>query len=65
MPANNAYAYIKPSEDAITKMGSLRGEFTEMDAVIRVFTPPGRYQALALTALEEAAMWAMKAISHA
>lgn len=61
---NNAYAYIKPSEDAIAKMGSLRGEFTQMDAAVKVFTPQGRYQAPAPTALEEASMWAMKAISH-
>jgi hypothetical protein len=64
MPTNNAYVYIKPNENAIAKMGSLRGEFTQIDAAMRVFTPQGRYQSLALTALEEAAMWAMKAISH-
>ena len=31
---------------------------------VEEFVPPGRYQALALTALEQACMWAVKGISH-
>lgn len=64
MPTNNAYSHLKLTENATARMNDLRGEFMRIDTALRTQTLQGRYQSLALTALEEAAMWAMKSISH-
>lgn len=58
------YAYQKPSAEGLAKITFLREEFSALDATIRANTPASREQSLALTKLEEMAMWAIKAVVH-
>lgn len=59
---DKTYAYHKPSPEGLAKITFLREEFSAMDKVIRANTPASREQSLALTKLEEMAMWAIKAV---
>lgn len=46
------------------RMVGIRATFQAVEDIIVHVTPKGRYQSLVLTALEEACMWAIKAVSH-
>lgn len=52
-----------PGQTAIA-IDQLRGAFVGLAGQLATSTPEGRYRALALTALEEALMWAVKSLSH-
>lgn len=56
------FAYHKPSEDGLGKITALREAFSAVQDVIRVNCPPSRQTSVALTELETAAMWAIKAV---
>lgn len=47
-----------------TRIAVLRSAFTLNGRTVEEACGPGRYRALALTALEEACMWAIKSVSH-
>ncbi len=57
-----AYLYHKPSEKGLDKIRQLRVAFAMMDDLIRVLSVVSREQACAITNLETAAMWAIKAV---
>ena len=56
--------YYPPNDDQSRVAEDLRERFTLLEAFIIRHTPPGRRQRLALDALEDSAMWAIKATSH-
>jgi hypothetical protein len=59
-----AYVYHKPSPEAIKNIGLAREMFSEVAEAIERAVPPSRERSLALTKVEEAAMWMNKAITH-
>jgi hypothetical protein len=59
------FDYVQPNENQVTSMQLLRDKFTDLESTIKANTTPSREQSLALTKLEEAAMWANKAVSRA
>lgn len=56
------FAYHKPSDDGLKKINMLREAFSELESHITVLCPVTREQAVAITHLETAAMWAIKAV---
>jgi DNA repair photolyase len=56
------FAYHKPSEDGLARITILREEFSKLKAQIEAQAPNSRERATAITRLEEAAMWAIKAV---
>ena len=56
------FAYHKPSEDGLTRINQLREAFSETKRLIEEICPKSRQQAVAITELETAAMWAIKAV---
>lgn len=56
------FAYHKPSDDGLAKITSLREEFSRVKAAIEAHCPESRHRAVAITELETAAMWAIKAV---
>ena len=53
---------LKP--DQLARVRQLQADYASQESFIKANTQPGRLQSLALTALEESAMWANKAISR-
>lgn len=60
----NRFAYHKPDEDRVERHGAVRNSLQSVALKILSLTPPGREQALALTKLEEAMVWANAAIAR-
>jgi hypothetical protein len=56
------YAYHRPSADGIEKIAKLRNAFSELHDLVDATCPEGRERSVALTSLEGAAMWAIKAV---
>lgn len=56
------YRYHKPSEDSILRIASLRKAFSDLHDCIEFTAPHSRERSVALTHLEDAAMWAIKAV---
>lgn len=56
------YAYHKPSEDGLEKIRELREEFSRLHDLIEKLAPASRERSVAITELETAAMWAIKAV---
>lgn len=56
------YAYHKPGAASLEKITKLRRAFSEIDDVISELAPQSREKSVALTQLETAAMWAIKAV---
>lgn len=56
------FAYHKPSEDGLRRIKDLRESFSELYDEVESLAPASRERSLAITALEEAAMWAIKAV---
>jgi hypothetical protein len=54
----------KVDEKQIEIMNEIRAKATELDNLIELKCPKGRYQSLAMTKLEECSMFAIKAITH-
>jgi hypothetical protein len=59
---NKTYAYHKPSENGLAKITSLREAFSILHSAIELNAPASREKSVALTNLETAAMWAIKAV---
>lgn len=56
------YAYHKPSPTGLEKITELRELFSGLHAAIDRLTPDSREKSVAITQLETAAMWAIKAV---
>lgn len=59
---NKTFAYHKPSPEGLTKIAALRNLFSSVHDSIVETSPKSREQSVALTKLEETAMWAIKAV---
>lgn len=58
------YTYHKPSEEGIEKIAKLRKAFSDLHDVVKATCPVTREQAVALTNLEQSAMWAIKSVVY-
>lgn len=56
------YAYHKPSEAGLAKITQLRKLFSGVQDQIEQLAPQSRERSVALTNLEQTAMWAIKAV---
>lgn len=56
------YAYHKPSAEGLIKTADLRERFSLLHEFIQTTAPESRERSVALTTLEDAAMWAIKAV---
>jgi hypothetical protein len=56
------YAYHKPSVEGVAKIAALRKAFSDLHDTIEDLAPASRERSVALTNLETAAMWAIKAV---
>lgn len=56
------YAHHTPTIEAVAKIKRLRQAFSNLDELINDLAPVTREKACAITNLETAAMWAIKAI---
>lgn len=55
--------YVQPTELEIEEMQFFRDKYEELYNAIKLRIPAGRGQALAITNLEQSAMWLNKAIT--
>lgn len=62
MPIDKPFAYHRPSESGLEKITALREAFSDLATLIDTTCPPSRHKAVAITELETAAMWAIKAV---
>lgn len=60
----SAFRPKTPGPEQLAAMQVMRSVFENAALRIESAVPPGRYRSLANTALEEAAMWVTKAITH-
>lgn len=58
------FAYHKPSASGLEKINKLRESYTELSSILNIIAPPSRELSVALTNLEQSAMWAIKAVVH-
>jgi hypothetical protein len=56
------FAYHKPSDDGFKRISYLREKFSDIAKVVEDNCPNSRQKSIALTELETAAMWAIKAV---
>lgn len=56
------FAYHKPSQIGLEKITKLREDFSYLKDAIESICPESRQRSVALTELETAAMWAIKAV---
>lgn len=56
------FAYHKPSEKGIETIRELREAFSDLHDKITTLAPASRERSVALTQLEDSAMWAIKAV---
>lgn len=56
------YAYHQPSPDGLTRITKLREVFSAVERAIVDVCPQSRQRSVAITELETAAMWAIKAV---
>jgi hypothetical protein len=59
---DKTFAHHKPSPEGLATITFLQEEFSAMKAVIEANMPASRERFIALTKLEELAMWAVKAV---
>jgi len=64
MKQANPYQFHAPTDAQKAAMQKLRNAAEAFDALIREVTPPCRQQSLAITGLEEVAIWANKAANQ-
>lgn len=62
MPIDKPFAYHKPSPVGLARITTLREAFSDLQRVIEQVCPASRQRAVAITELETAAMWAIKAV---
>ena len=59
---SKTFAYHKPSNDGLAKIASLRESFSDLMEHIKAVCPDSREKSVAITNLEQAGMWAIKAV---
>jgi hypothetical protein len=57
----NPFGYFKPVEDALPLIQEVRNHYTELHKFILTL-PNSRQRAIAITQLEDSAMWAIKGL---
>jgi hypothetical protein len=62
MPIDKPFAYHTPSPDGLTRITALREAFSVVKAAIEANCDNSRHKSVAITELETAAMWAIKAV---
>jgi hypothetical protein len=62
MPIGKSYQYHKPSKEGLDKVAKLREAFSVLDDIVQELAPTCRERSLAITNIEQAAMWAIKAV---
>jgi hypothetical protein len=62
MPIDKPYAYHYPSDEGLKKINALREGFSNLERLIVEHCPNSRHKSVAITQLETAAMWAIKAV---
>jgi hypothetical protein len=62
MPIDKPYAYHRPSANGMIRITALREAFSNVERVMKEQCPPSRQLSVAVTELETAAMWAIKAV---
>ena len=62
MPIDKPFAYHKPSDDGFARITRLREAFSLVKRAIEDNCPESRQRSVAITELETAAMWAIKAV---
>lgn len=60
---SNTFRYSAVNEEQKAVLEDLNHQFTMLELLIQKTVPAGRGQALALTHLEQASMWANKAVA--
>lgn len=60
----DAFGFAMPNPDQGARIDGIRTRCRELAIEIASTAPPGRHLSMALTALEEAATWAVKAIAN-
>lgn len=60
----NDFTYHKLSPDQETRCEILRDNGEKLSTLVATYTKPSREQSLALTAIDEAITWAIKAIAR-
>jgi hypothetical protein len=58
------FEYLKPTDAQLQAMEQMRACFRDIAEFLDSRLPQGRYKALVMTALEEAAMWANKSVTR-
>lgn len=56
------FSYHKPGQDGLEKIAKLREAFSQLHSAIEDLAPASRERSVAMTELETAAMWAIKAV---
>lgn len=59
---SKTFAHHTPTDEGLGKIRTLRKAFTELESAIWSLVPNTRERSVALTNLETAAMWAIKAL---
>ena len=62
MPIDKPFAYHNPSPGGHIRIAALREAFSEVKKAIEENCPESRHRSVAITELETAAMWAIKAV---
>jgi hypothetical protein len=60
--SKNTFDHHVPTSGQLARIQIVREEFKNLEAAILANSPAGRHRAVAMTHLETAAMWAIKAI---
>lgn len=60
--AQKTYAYHKPGKKGMEKIAELRKAFSDLHDKILATAPETRERSVALTNLEQSAMWAIKSV---
>lgn len=56
------FAYHKPSEESLVKITKLREAYSILAEVLNENATPSREKSIAMTHLEDSAMWAVKSV---
>lgn len=62
MAIRSEFDYHQPSPEQLVRLTVIRGAYSALAGVLEQCTEPSRYRSLAMTALEESAMWANKSV---
>jgi hypothetical protein len=60
----STFQYLAPSDEQKATMAKVRAAYEVIYAAVNAEVPDGRYKSLAITALEESAMWANKGVTR-